>query len=65
MSLTGINFNTRSVIGATDLSILPLKDNLKHIRLNAKQGSVRQCNSIGDPLRENNSREFAKLNVRK
>ena len=40
VSLTGINFNTRSVIGATDLTILPLRDNLKHIRLNAKQGCV-------------------------
>ena len=37
VSLTGINFSTRSVIGATDLTILPLRDNLKHIRLNAKQ----------------------------
>ena len=40
MSLTGINFSTRSVIGATDLTILPLKDNLKHVRLNAKQAKI-------------------------
>jgi transcription initiation factor TFIID subunit 2 len=37
VSLTGINFNTRSVIGACELTVLPLKENLKHIRLNAKQ----------------------------
>jgi transcription initiation factor TFIID subunit 2 len=37
VSLTGINFCTRSIIGFVELSILPLKENLRHIRLNAKQ----------------------------
>jgi len=37
LSLTGINFQTKSIIGLTELTLIPSKDNLKHIRLNAKQ----------------------------
>jgi len=37
VSLTGINFHTRSIIGFVELTIVPNRDNLKHIRLNAKQ----------------------------
>ncbi len=40
VSLTGINFNTRSVIGAVELTLLPQSDKLKRIRLNAKQAKV-------------------------
>ena len=35
--LTGINFRTKSIIGSVELAIIPSKDNLRHIRLNAKQ----------------------------
>lgn len=37
VSLTGINFSTRSIIGFVELTILPQKDNIRHVRLNAKQ----------------------------
>ncbi len=37
VSLTGINFHTRSIIGFVELTLLPARDNLKHVRLNAKQ----------------------------
>lgn len=37
LSLTGINFQTKSIIGYVELTIVPSKDNLKYIRLNAKQ----------------------------
>ncbi|XP_067013693.2 transcription initiation factor TFIID subunit 2 [Anabrus simplex] len=37
VSLTGINFQRQSIIGVTELTIVPLKDTLKHIKLNAKQ----------------------------
>lgn len=37
VSLTGINFQTKSIIGCVELTIVPLKDDLKRITLNAKQ----------------------------
>ena len=37
VSLTGINFNTKSIIGIVELTISPNRDNIKDIRLNAKQ----------------------------
>jgi len=37
VSLTGINFQTKSIIGYVELTLIPSRDNLKHIRLNAKQ----------------------------
>ena len=37
VSLTGINFNTKSIIGIVELTILPSRDGVKDIRLNAKQ----------------------------
>ncbi|KAL0273010.1 UNVERIFIED_CONTAM: hypothetical protein PYX00_005790 [Menopon gallinae] len=37
VSLTGISFQTKSVIGFVELTIVPLRDNLRHIKLNAKQ----------------------------
>lgn len=37
VSLTGINFQRQSIIGFSELTIVPLKDSLKHIKLNAKQ----------------------------
>ena len=37
VSLTGINFNTKSIIGIVELTISPTRDNIKDIRLNAKQ----------------------------
>ncbi|CAH2264572.1 jg21294 [Pararge aegeria aegeria] len=37
LSLTGISFERRSVIGFVELTIVPLTDNLRYIRLNAKQ----------------------------
>uniref|UniRef100_A0A1B6LDU4 Transcription initiation factor TFIID subunit 2 n=1 Tax=Graphocephala atropunctata TaxID=36148 RepID=A0A1B6LDU4_9HEMI len=37
LSLTGINFQRRSIIGFVELTIIPLKDNLRFIKLNAKQ----------------------------
>ncbi|XP_013190078.1 transcription initiation factor TFIID subunit 2 [Amyelois transitella] len=37
LSLTGISFERRSIIGFVELTIVPLKDNLRYIRLNAKQ----------------------------
>ena len=37
MSLTGINLETRSIIGFCELTLYPRKDGLRHIRLNAKQ----------------------------
>ena len=35
--MTGLNFSTRSLIGYVELTVVPNRDNLKHIRLNAKQ----------------------------
>ncbi|GLH06390.1 Transcription initiation factor TFIID subunit 2 [Gryllus bimaculatus] len=40
VSLTGINFQRQSIIGFSELTIVPLKDNLKTIKLNAKQCRV-------------------------
>ncbi|CAB3360242.1 Hypothetical predicted protein [Cloeon dipterum] len=37
VSLTGINFQRQSIIGYSELTIIPLKDNLRYIYLNAKQ----------------------------
>ena len=37
VSLIGINFNTKSIIGSVELTIVPTRSNLKDIRLNAKQ----------------------------
>jgi len=37
VSLTGINFQTKSIIGYVELTLIPSRDNLRHIRLNAKQ----------------------------
>ncbi|XP_025837308.1 transcription initiation factor TFIID subunit 2 isoform X2 [Agrilus planipennis] len=37
LSLTGISFERRSIIGFVELTIVPLKDNLRNIKLNAKQ----------------------------
>jgi len=37
LSLTGINFQTKSIIGYVELTLIPSRDNLRHIRLNAKQ----------------------------
>jgi len=37
VSLTGINSQTKSIIGYVELTLIPSRDNLKHIRLNAKQ----------------------------
>ena len=61
VSLTGINFNTRSIIGFVELTIVPTKDNLKDIRLNAKQclvykvslnGQIEPSFQYGDPMLE-------------
>ena len=61
VSLTGINFNTRSIIGFVELTIVPSKDNLKDIRLNAKQckiykvilnGKIEPVFQYGDPMLE-------------
>ena len=61
VSLTGINFNTRSIIGYVELTIVPTKDNLKDIRLNAKQckiykvslnGKIEPSFQYGDPMLE-------------
>lgn len=40
LSLTGISFERRSVIGFVELTVVPLKDNLRYIRLNAKQSRI-------------------------
>ncbi|XP_065359365.1 transcription initiation factor TFIID subunit 2 [Calliphora vicina] len=37
VSLTGISFERKSIIGAVELTIVPTKENLRIIRLNAKQ----------------------------
>lgn len=37
LSLTGINFDRRSIIGFVELTIIPLKDTLRCIQVNAKQ----------------------------
>lgn len=37
VSLTGINFQRKIIIGVVELTIVPLKDNLRVIKLNAKQ----------------------------
>ncbi|KAG5887800.1 hypothetical protein JTB14_019391 [Gonioctena quinquepunctata] len=37
VSLTGINFERKSIIGFVELTVVPLKDNLRVIKLNAKQ----------------------------
>ena len=52
VSLTGINFNTRSIIGFVELTIVPTRNNLKDIRLNAKQCSIYKVslNGIEPPL---------------
>ena len=40
VSLTGVNFVRKSVVGFVEISLLPSKESLKHIRLNAKQCKV-------------------------
>ncbi|XP_073840548.1 TATA-box binding protein associated factor 2 isoform X2 [Musca autumnalis] len=40
VSLTGISFERKSIIGAVELTIVPTKENLRIIRLNAKQCRV-------------------------
>nr|XP_018909078.1 PREDICTED: transcription initiation factor TFIID subunit 2 isoform X1 [Bemisia tabaci] len=40
VSLTGINFQRKSIIGFVELTIVPLKDHLRFIKLNAKQCRV-------------------------
>lgn len=37
ISITGISFETRSIVGYVELTIVPIKDSLRVIRLNAKQ----------------------------
>ncbi|KAK9889670.1 hypothetical protein WA026_007049 [Henosepilachna vigintioctopunctata] len=37
VSLTGISFERKSIIGFVELTVVPVRDNLKHIKLNAKQ----------------------------
>ncbi|GJQ75752.1 putative zinc ion binding protein [Trypoxylus dichotomus] len=37
LSLTGISFERKSVIGFVEFTVVPLRDNLRHIKLNAKQ----------------------------
>ncbi|XP_022910061.2 transcription initiation factor TFIID subunit 2 [Onthophagus taurus] len=37
LSLTGISFDRKSIIGFVELTVVPLRDNLRHIKLNAKQ----------------------------
>uniref|UniRef100_A0A023F4P3 Transcription initiation factor TFIID subunit 2 n=1 Tax=Triatoma infestans TaxID=30076 RepID=A0A023F4P3_TRIIF len=37
VSLTGINFQRKSIIGYSELTIVPLRDNLRVLKLNAKQ----------------------------
>lgn len=37
LSLTGISFERKTIIGFVELTIVPTKDHLKSIRLNAKQ----------------------------
>ncbi|XP_074031440.1 TATA-box binding protein associated factor 2 [Leptinotarsa decemlineata] len=37
VSLTGISFERKSIIGFVELTVVPLKDNLRIIKLNAKQ----------------------------
>ncbi|XP_012265791.1 transcription initiation factor TFIID subunit 2 isoform X2 [Athalia rosae] len=37
LSLTGISFQRKSIIGFVELTIFPLRDNLRSIKLNAKQ----------------------------
>ncbi|CAH2011714.1 unnamed protein product [Acanthoscelides obtectus] len=37
VSLTGISFERKSIIGFVELTVVPLKDNLRVIKLNAKQ----------------------------
>ena len=48
VSLTGINFQTRSIIGFAELTLVPLKETLKHIRLNAKQLKIYRVSLNGD-----------------
>jgi transcription initiation factor TFIID subunit 2 len=37
VSLTGISFERKSIIGFVELTVVPLRDNLRHVKLNAKQ----------------------------
>lgn len=37
MNITGISFEQRTIVGFVELTIVPVKDNLRVIRLNAKQ----------------------------
>lgn len=37
VSLTGISFQRKSIIGFVELTIIPLRDTLRLIKLNAKQ----------------------------
>ncbi|XP_017782255.1 PREDICTED: transcription initiation factor TFIID subunit 2 [Nicrophorus vespilloides] len=37
LSLTGISFERKSIIGFVELTVVPLRDSLRHIKLNAKQ----------------------------
>jgi len=37
LSLTGISFQRKSIIGFVELTIIPLRDTLRLVKLNAKQ----------------------------
>ncbi|XP_026465105.1 LOW QUALITY PROTEIN: transcription initiation factor TFIID subunit 2-like, partial [Ctenocephalides felis] len=47
LSLTGISFERKSIIGFVELTIVPLKDNLRSIKLNAKQCRIYRV-TLGD-----------------
>ncbi|KAJ1521858.1 hypothetical protein ONE63_002203 [Megalurothrips usitatus] len=40
VSLTGISFQRKSIIGFVELTIVPLKEYIRHIKLNAKQSRI-------------------------
>ena len=40
VSLTGISFQRKSIIGFVELTIVPQKEYLRHIKLNAKQSRI-------------------------
>ncbi|BES95185.1 Transcription initiation factor TFIID [Nesidiocoris tenuis] len=49
VSLTGINFQRKSIIGCVEITILPLRDSLKVIKLNAKQCRIYRV-SLNDTI---------------
>uniref|UniRef100_A0A0A9Y392 Transcription initiation factor TFIID subunit 2 n=3 Tax=Lygus hesperus TaxID=30085 RepID=A0A0A9Y392_LYGHE len=49
VSLTGINFQRKSIIGCVEITILPLKDSLRTIKLNAKQCRIYRV-SLNDTI---------------